>query len=126
MTRQGWIAALMLVTGLSAAGFGLLTAQEPKTEIPRQRVSPKVLKQALAEHPVVVTATVPHSNTRCIQDLREIADDLDKSGNKADASRLKIAIREIMRKVEHEISDKKTQITKLTSEIEDLKAAIAE
>ncbi|MBS0206062.1 MAG: hypothetical protein JSS49_24480 [Planctomycetes bacterium] len=126
MIRHGTIATLVLVTGLSVAGFGLLTAQEPQTEIPRQRVSPKLLKQALAERPVVVTATAPHTNTRCIHDLRTIAQDLDAAGQKAEASRLKIAILEIQRKVEHEIADKQAQVKKLTSEIEDLKAAIAE
>ena len=122
MTKQGWIAAVMLVAGLSAVGFGLLTAQET---IPRQRVSPKVLKEALAEHPVV-TATATHSVGRTVQDLRAVADDLEKAGQKSEATRLKGIIREIGRRAEHDIADKKSQVTRLNAEIEDLKWAVSQ
>jgi len=123
MTRHGWIAALMCVTGLTAVGFGLLTAQEPG--IPRQRVSPKLLKEA-ANDPVVITATAPPSVGRTIQELRTLADEMEKAGNKADATRLKVAIREIVRRAELEINEKKAQVTRLTAEIEDLKWAVVQ
>ncbi len=122
MTKQGWIAALMLVTGLSAVGFGLLTAQEA---IPRQRVSPKVLKEALAEHPVV-TATATQSVGRTVQDLRAVTEDLEKAGQKVEAARLKGIVREIVRRAEHDIADKKSQVTRLNAEIEDLKWAVSQ
>ena len=122
MTKQGWIAALMLVTGLSAVGFGLLTAQEA---IPRQRVSPKVLKEALAEHPVV-TATATQSVGRTVQDLRAVTEDLDKAGQKSEAARLKGIVREIVRRAEHDIADKKSQVMRLNAEIEDLKWAVSQ
>ncbi len=124
MTKQGWVAALMLVTGLGAIGIGLTAAQE--SVIPRQqRVSPKVLKEALAERPVS-TAVAPHSVGRSVQNLRVIADDLEKAGQKLEATRLNGAIREIVRRAEQEIADKKAQITHLNAEIDDLKWAIGQ
>jgi len=126
MAKQGWILALMLVTGLSAAGFGLLTAEEP-TAIPKQRVSPKVLKEALAEHPVLsATAAVPHSAGRSIQDLRAIADDLEKAGHKSEATRLRTAVKEIVKLVEHELAEKKSQVSRLNAEIEELKWSVSQ
>ena len=122
MTKQGWISALMLVTGLCAVGFGLLTAQET---IPKQRVSPKALKEALAERPVM-TATATQSVGRTVQDLRAVADDLDKAGQKVEAGRLKGIIREIVRRAEHDIADKKSQVTRLNAELEDLKWAVSQ
>lgn len=120
MTRHGWIAALVLAVGLTALGVGLLPADEPA--IPRQqRVSPKVLKEAMLERPVISATAVPHSMGRNIQDLRVIADDLEKNGHKAEANRLNGVIREIVRHMEHELNDKKAQIARLTAEIDDLK-----
>ncbi|MEI8380674.1 MAG: hypothetical protein WCJ09_11125 [Planctomycetota bacterium] len=120
MTRQGWIAALVLAVGLTALGVGLLPADEPV--IPRQqRVSPKVLKEAMLERPVISAAAVPHSMGRNVQDLRAIADDLEKGGHRAEANRLNGIIREIVRHVEHELADKKAQIARLNAEIDDLK-----
>ena len=120
MTKQEWIAAVMLVTGLSAAGFGLLTAQET---IPRQRVSREALKEMLAERPVL-TATAPQSAGRNIHVLRTIADDLDKAGQKSEAARLKGVIREMERRIENDIAEKKSQMKRLAAEIEDLNWAI--
>ncbi len=120
MTRQGWIAALVLVTGLCASGVGLLPADEPV--IPRQqRVSPKVLKEAMLERPVISAAAVPHSLSRNIQDLRAIADDLEKGGHRVEANRLNGVIREMMRRAEHDLIEKKAQIARLNAEIDDLK-----
>ncbi len=120
MTRHGWIAALVLAVGLTALGVGLLPADEPV--IPRQqRVSPKVLKEAMLERPVISAAAVPHSMSRNVQDLRAIADDLEKAGHRAEANRLNGVIREIVRHVEHELADKKAQIARLNAEIDDLK-----
>lgn len=126
MTRQGWIVALVFVTGLSAAGFGLLTAEEP-VAIPRQRVSPKVLKEALAEHPgVIATAVAPHSTGRSVQDLRAIIDDLEKSGQKTEATRLKSIVAEIVRRAEHEMAEKKAQVARLNAEIDELKRVVTQ
>lgn len=122
MTKQGWITALMLVTGLSAVGFGLLTAEET---IPKQRVSPKALKEALAERPVM-TATATHSVGRTVQDLRAVADDLEMAGQKSEAARLKGILREISRRTEHDIADKKSQVARLNAEIDDLKWAVSQ
>ena len=120
MTKHGWIAALVLAVGLTALGVGLLPADEPV--IPRQqRVSPKVLKEAMLERPVISAAAVPHSMSRNVQDLRAIADDLEKAGHRAEANRLNGVIREIVRHVEHELADKKAQIARLNAEIDDLK-----
>ena len=121
MTRQGWIATLVLVTGLSALGVGWLTADEPV--IPRQqRISPQLLKEALAERPVISAAST-HSVGRTLQDLRALAADLDKGGHKSEASRLNAAIREIVRRAEHELAEKKSQISSLNADVEELKWA---
>lgn len=126
MAKQGRILALMVVTGLSATGFGLLTAEEPNA-IPKQRVSPKVLKEALAERPILsATAAVPHSAGRSIQDLRALAEDLEKAGHKAEATRLKAAIKEIVKLVEHELAEKKSQVARLNAEIEEMKWSVTQ
>lgn len=124
MTRQGWIAASTLVLGLTLLGVSLLTADEP-TGIPKQRVSPKVLKEALAEHPVI-TATATHSPGRIIQDLRAIAGELDKAGQKPEAIRLNSVIKEMVRHAEQDLADKKAQLTRLNAEIDDLKWAVSQ
>ncbi len=121
MTKHGRILALMVITGISAAGFGLLTAQEPAA-IPKQRVSPKALKEALAERPVLTaTAAIPHTAGRTIQDLRAIAGDLEKAGHKSEAARLNSAIKEIVKLIERDLAEKKSQVSRLNSEIEELK-----
>ena len=124
MTKPGWVAALVLLAGLGSIGIGLTVAQE--STIPRQqRVSPKVLKEALAERPLGA-AVAPHTVGRSVQDLKAIAEELDKAGQKAEANRLNVAIREIVRRAEQEIADKKSQITHLNAEIDDLKWAIGQ
>lgn len=120
MTRQSWIAGCTLVLGLTLLGVGLLTADEPNG-IPKQRVNPKVLKE-LSEHPVI-TATVPHSPGRNIQDLRAIVSDLEKAGHKSEATRLNSVIKEMVRHAEQDLADKKAQVARLNAEIEDLKWA---
>lgn len=122
MSKQGWIAALVFVTGLSALGVGLLTADEPV--IPgQQRVSPKVLKQALAERSgTSIAATAPQSVTRSVQELRLIATDIQKAGLKSEAARLNGVIREIVRRAEHDLVSKKSQIARLNAEVEELKS----
>jgi hypothetical protein len=123
MTRQAWIVALFLVAALGTAGLGLLTASEPG--IPRQRVSPKQLKDSL-EHPAVMTATATHTVSRTLQDLRSLADDLEKAGQKSEVARLNTAIKEIVRRNEHELMEKKALVNRLNAEIEDLKTAIGQ
>ncbi len=126
MTPRRWIAAAALSAGIGAFGYSFLTAQESEPAIPRQqRVSPKLLKEAMAER-VKTTATAPHTVGRTIQDLRALADDLDKGDKKAEANRLRGIIREIVRRTEHEITEKKAQVTLLNSEIEELKWAGAQ
>lgn len=126
MTKQGRILALAVVAGVSAASFGLLTAEEPSA-IPKQRVSPKVLKEALAERPILTaTAAVPHTAGRTIQDLRGIAGDLEKAGHKSEATRLNSAIKELVKLIEHELAEKKSQVTRLNAEIEELKWSVAQ
>lgn len=121
MTKHGRILALLVVIGISAASFGLLTAQEPSA-IPKQRVSPKALKEALAERPVLTaTAAIPHTAGRTIQDLRGIASDLEKAGHKSEAARLNSAIKEIIKLIEHDLTEKKSQVSRLNAEIEELK-----
>jgi hypothetical protein len=122
MTRQAWTIALLLAAALGTAGLGLL-ASEPA--IPRQRVSPKLLKET-ADHPVVVTATATHSVTRTLQDLRSLADDLEKAGLKAEVARLNTCIKEIVRRNEQELMEKKAHAARLATEIEDLKTAIGQ
>lgn len=122
MTRQAWTIAFLLVTALGTAGLGLLTASEPA--IPRQRVSPKLLKETL-DHPIVTT-TATHSVNRTLQDLRAIADDLEKAGLKSEVARLNTAIKEIVRRNEQELMEKKALVTRLNAEIEDLKTAIGQ
>jgi hypothetical protein len=122
MTKKTWLAAVMVLAGFGAVGFGLLAAQE---FIPRQRVSPKLLKEALAQPPIV-TATAPHSIGRIVQDLRAVADDLEKGGNKSDSTRLRGIIGEIVRRAENDVADKKAQVTRLNAELEDLKSAVGQ
>ncbi|HEY4259825.1 MAG TPA: hypothetical protein VGM98_06690 [Schlesneria sp.] len=123
MTRQAWTIALLLVAALGTAGLGLLTASEPA--IPRQRVSPKLLKET-ADHPVLVTATATHSVSRTLQDMRALAEDLETAGQKAEVARLNTCIKEIVRRNEQELMEKKALVTRLTAEIEDLKTAIGQ
>lgn len=122
MTRQAWTIALLLAAALGTAGLGLL-ASEPA--IPRQRVSPKLLKET-ADHPVVVTATATHSVSRTLQDLRSLADDLEKAGLKAEVARLNTCIKEIVRRNEQELMEKKAYAARLAAEIEDLKTAVGQ
>lgn len=122
MTGRGWVLALVLVTGISGAGFGLFAADE--NAIPRQRVSPKVLKEAMNQHPVIAaTAPVPHTMGRSLQDLKQLAEDLEKGGHKTEAARLNGIVKEIVRRIESDISEKKSQISRLNTEIEELKWA---
>lgn len=122
MTRQTLTIVLLLVAVLGTAGLGLLTASEPA--IPRQRVSPKLLKET-QDHPIVTT-TATHSVNRTLQDLRGIADDLEKAGLKSEVARLNTAIKEIVRRNEQELMEKKALVTRLNAEIEDLKTAIGQ
>lgn len=121
MTRHAWIVTLTMITALSVAGFGLLTADEPA--IPRQqRVSPKVLKDAINSRPVM-TATATHSLGRSLHDLKTLAADLESSGSKAEAERLQAIIKEFVRHIELHLSEKKAQVTQLNAEIEELRTA---
>lgn len=122
MTRQAWTIAFLLVAALGTAGLGLL-ASEPA--IPRQRVSPKLLKET-ADHPVVVTATATHSVSRTLQDLRSLSEDLEKAGLKAEVARLNTCIKEIVRRNEQELMEKKAHAARLAAEIEDLKTAVGQ
>lgn len=130
MTQQRWITALVLTAGVSVFGFRLLTAQESEPAVPKQRASPKLIREAMAERAIaeraIATAAAPHTVGRTVQDLRTIADDLDKGDQKAEAGRLRVVIREIVRRSEHEIAEKKAQITRLNAEIEELKWATAQ
>lgn len=122
MTRKSWTIAIALVAVLCTAGLGILAANDPA--IPKQRVSPKLLKESL-EHPVV-TATAAHTNCRNLQELRTLADDLEKAGLKGEAGRLNGVIKEITKRAEQEMVEKKALVARLTTEIDDLKAAIAQ
>lgn len=111
-----WIAVAVLVL----VGVGFLTAEDQK---PRAvRVSPSLLKEALNNAPVTTAATAP-SLGHTIQDLRTLADDLDKAGHRGEAVRLKAIIKNLTNLAERRHAEKKEQLEKLQAEMEELKWA---
>ena len=125
MTAKRYAAAVFLLAASGIAGTHLLTAQE-STPIRSagSRATPKQIRDA-AERPTL-TATAPHTVGRNVQDLRALADDLEKTGNRGEAARLKTAIKEIVRRAELEMAEKKAEIARLNEDIEDLKWAISQ
>ena len=118
------MAGCTLLLGLSLIGVGLLMAQEP-IAIPKQRVNPKVLKEVLAEHPLIIpTAPQPHSQT--LRDLRAIARDLEKAGRQAEANRLTTVIKDLAGQIEQELAEKKTEVARLNDQIDDLERAVGQ
>ena len=111
-----WIAVAVLVL----AGVGWLTAEDQK---PRAvRVSPSLLKEALNNSPVTTAASAP-SMGHTIQDLRTLAVDLDKAGYRAEADRLKTITKNLTHLAERRYAEKKDQLEKLQTEMEELKWA---
>ncbi len=108
------------VAGLVFVGIGLLTAEEPKPRA--QRVSPSLLKEALNNPPVTSAATAP-SLGHSLQDLRSLATDLEKAGHRAEADRLKTILKNLTHLAERRYAEKKDQLAKLQSEVEELKWA---
>jgi hypothetical protein len=105
---------------LAFAGVGLLVAQEQK---PRAaRVSPSVLREALSV-PVVTTAASAPSLGHSIQDLKTLASDLEKDGRAADSERLTVIVKNLTRLAERRYQEKKDQLDKLQSEMDELKWA---
>jgi len=121
MTKKWMIVAAMVLAGLGAAGLRMLTADEP--QIRGQRVSPKLLKEAIAGKPTT-TAKAAHHVGHTIQDLRALANDLAVAGHQAEANRVTAAIKDMIRRAEQQLDEKKAEATKLNEEIEELKWAI--
>jgi hypothetical protein len=111
---------LIAVAALMLAGVGILLAEEPK---PRAvRVSPSLLREALNNPPVTTAATAP-SMGHSIQDLKTLAADLEKEGHRAAADRLKVITKNLTHLAERRYAEKKDQLERLQTEMEELKWA---
>lgn len=111
-----WIAMGVLLL----VGVRLLVAEDPK--IRPLRVSPSVLKEALETQKPVSAASAP-SLGRTIQDMQSLAIDLEKSGLDRESNRLRAIIHNLTRLAERRYLEKREQLEKMQSEMEELRWA---
>jgi chromosome segregation ATPase len=121
MAKRWTIVAVLFGIGATSAGIRLLTAEEPLSR--GQRVSPKQLQEAMADR-LTITATTAPTMGHTILELRAVVEKLEKSGNQTEAGRVNGAIKEMIRRAEQQLADKKAQVAKLNEEIDELKWAI--
>jgi predicted RNase H-like nuclease (RuvC/YqgF family) len=123
MSAKWRTTGIVLMAVVGTAGFQFLTAQERSIKV--VRATPKQLKEHIESHPVLTAASGP-SIGQCIQELNDLAIDLDQAGQRTESKRLKNSVNEIVRRLEQQLMEKKAQVGKLNDEIEELKRAVAE
>ena len=121
MLKKQFALTTVLIAAVTASGIHLLTAQE----VPRQgaRATPQQINDVLTSRPTLTTA---RSVMNTIRDLRSLADDLDRAGQRVESVRLTKIVDEIVRHAESELGAKTAQVASLNEEIDELKRMIGQ